>query len=151
MQKFHFHYKYNNKIHNLLISLESLNLHISPDFHNKYVKNNSINRVYLNEIYTLNTIKKTNVNILIIINNLYKAIHQTKSYKIIQIILKEEKLLNQYMKKFNYIYLKKYNKYQSYIINEKTTIYNIAIMNLYIIYLINKRSNLYYLIYYLLT
>lgn len=162
MKELIFRYKYTKKIHYLLISLEVLNLHLTPNDKEYFNKNQYIdqkdlnelfNRTNLTNIYLLdpNQIKSSYINIITIINILYTAINQEKSHQIIQNILKKEKLLNQYLLKFNHIYFSHYTKYKSSIKNEKITIYDIAIINLYIIYLIKKNKQILYLTYYLLT
>jgi len=147
-------FKFTRKINYLLISLEVLKLN-SIDKNNKYLnKNHRVNKFYtLEHINIANKYKRqySYTNSLILIDTLYTSLHKKKSFKLIQLILQKENLLNIYIKKFNHIYLNNNNYYTLYANNDKTKIHYIAIINLYIIYFMQKNNNILYLTYYLLT
>nr|YP_010865180.1 hypothetical protein QQR83_pgp194 [Campylaephora boydenii]WGT74147.1 hypothetical protein [Campylaephora boydenii] len=145
-----------HKINYLLISLEALNLDYLENYDLYYTE--QINKTQLNTYYInhKNLLKKNKIYssykyIIILINILYQVINKNKSSELVQLILKQDKLLNQYIKKFHYIYFNNHDYYTLYTKHEKPNITQIAILNLYIIYIIIKNTNSLYLTYYLTT
>ena len=148
-----------HKINSLFISLEALNLEYLNKYNISYVQqNNQINIKQLQN-YCLNN-NKTLIKypiqykyeyITILITILYQAINKNKASELVQLILKKETLLNQYIQKFHHIYLNKYDYYTLNTKYETLKISNFAIINLYLIYISKKHANLIYLIYYLIA
>nr|YP_009297074.1 hypothetical protein Ceram_141 [Ceramium japonicum]AOM66417.1 hypothetical protein Ceram_141 [Ceramium japonicum] len=156
MLKHYFNYKYTQKIYYLLISLEVLNLYITEDYCQYFKKNKKIYSTGFHSLSTINIFYKyqekySYIQMIIMIYNLYKIINQKNFSELIQHILKTEKLLHQYIKKFYHLHSNDYTQYQSYTANKQLKIDDIALINLYIIYLINQKINIFYLTYYLLT
>lgn len=154
MQNFNFNKQYVSKIYYLFMSLEALNLNSIKNYNTYRTKEHSNYNsfYYLNPILLFNRYKKYSyINIIILITILYKTINKNNFCELIQLILKKDKLLNQYIHKFRHIYFNNNNYYILSTYNEQLKINKIAILNLYTMYIITKHTNLLYLIYYILT
>ena len=152
-----------HKINYLFISLEALNLNYfknSNTYYNEY--NNTLYKTKLkNNIINIKNKKDINIYqisysyqcqyIFKLIILLYHIINKDKISEITQLIFTQEKLLNQYIKKFYNIYFNNNDYYTLYTANEIMNIKNIAITNLYIIYISTKKNNILYLTYHLIN
>lgn len=143
---------FTKKINYLLTSLEVLHLDSSQINQHILISNRELNHMYtitLNLFHT-NIIYYPYTETLKLMAILYQSIKKKKLSKLIQIIFKKKQLLNKYITKFYKLYSNNYS-YTSYNETEQLKFKYIAITNLYIIYIINKYSNIGYLIYYLLS
>nr|YP_009300447.1 hypothetical chloroplast RF65 [Campylaephora sungminbooi]AKU47366.1 hypothetical chloroplast RF65 [Campylaephora sungminbooi] len=149
-------HQFMHKINYLLISLEALNLDYLENYdlcYKEQIKKTRLNQYYINNqnLFKKNKIDYSYTCAIILINILYKVINKNKSSELVQLILKQDKLLNQYIKKFHHIYFNNQDYYTLYTKHEKPNIKQIAIINLYIIYIIIQSTNFLYLTYYLIT
>lgn len=143
---------FTKKINYLLISLEVLSID-----HSQINNNILINKIELNNVYRIDTLYLLNTQIvyypyiitLKLIAMLYRSIKKKKLSELIQIILKRKELLHQYINKFYRLYSNN-NSYTSYNYAKQLKLKYIAIINLYIIYTIDRESHIGYIIYYLL-
>lgn len=146
---------FTKKIDYLLISLEALHLNSLQIY---FKNHSSINYMEFNAIYNINNLNLFNTNKVLysyttickLIFLLYKTIKKNNLSRLIQIIFTKKQLLNKYIKKFYTLYSNN-NYYATYTNNTKLKLKYIAIINLYIIYTIEKYSSIRYLVYYLLT
>lgn len=144
---------FTKRINYLLTSLEVLYLD-SSQIHQTTL----INNIELNQICKIDALNLFHTNIrchpykttLKLIAILYELIKNKKLSKLIQIIFANKQLLNKYITKFHKLYSNNYS-YTSYNYTKQLKLEYIAIINLYIIYKIDKHSNIKYLIYYLLS
>nr|YP_010198883.1 hypothetical protein LK101_pgp009 [Gracilaria tikvahiae]UAD88116.1 hypothetical protein [Gracilaria tikvahiae]UAD88319.1 hypothetical protein [Gracilaria tikvahiae] len=150
----------------LLISIEAINLY-NLDEHYTYKINSveiatRLNNLFLircgnllrhPQSYTLYNFQET----IETIYYLYKSVNNFRMQKKIHKILKEIyynnqlKSIKQYLQRFKYIYYKTHNYYN---INSKFYFYDkyiteIAILNLYVIYILGHENGIYFLIKYL--
>jgi len=149
------------KIRNLIISIEVLNIY-SKKYLNEFVTRSTYKNLknpffLIASKFILGSNLKINfIYIILYIYHIYMVVNNENLQRIANKIIKEyttnskSELLKQYVNKFYYIY-NKINHYYDYFNHNNKYIYDISIINLYIINQTNKRKGLFFLIKYLLS
>ena len=141
------------KISNLIISIEILDIYskkYSNKIRNQYI---CINYFFLpaSKIILNYNLK---MNLIYILFHIYIVIHKQNIQKIASILIRDYSLnkksimTTQYLNKFYYIY-NKVNHYYDYLNDNNNYIYEISIINLYVINKINKPQGLFFFVKYL--
>lgn len=141
----------NYKIALLLISIEALNIYAYDLLNIRKIKNYIYMYIHNIKYKDHNKYLENNMQL---IAKIYCLIKQNYIQEITQKILYDysyrynSELVTQYLRRYIYIYIKKDNYYTKYNHNDNTSIYSIAIINLYIINQIHQTKGLYTLMKY---
>nr|YP_009257630.1 hypothetical protein [Coeloseira compressa]ANH09713.1 hypothetical protein [Coeloseira compressa] len=141
----------NKKIQFLIMSTEAIDIYLLKNtrdqiLYRKYYSNKQENISRKQQIKT----------IIANINFLFSKIQQNHMQELIKSILKnytidlESLIVQQYLKRFKYLYKKTQNYYHNLSFLENIKIQKLAIINLYIINKINTKKGLYNLLNYLI-
>uniref|UniRef100_UPI003001E23D hypothetical protein n=1 Tax=Anunuuluaehu liula TaxID=3049639 RepID=UPI003001E23D len=140
----------------ILIAIESLDLYALENTHKKYILYNILLIRFGNYIRHADTnsslefkqyIKGIQICYSLITQSCLNNLASEILYNVCNQI--QPQLTSQYIKRFKYIYNQTQDYYNTYSEYNDLNIYNIAIVNLYIISRINNKYGIYYLIKYL--